>query len=171
MKIPQQMRATCLACLSLLIAMITSGCSIFAKHYEVTEPTCPALEAAYDSPPPFVDSLQPELKWKDVKEPGQTYDLAIWSKRDETNTYVVVPLPVGVVVNKSTTWGQLIYYVENLTNNWHKVRQPLAAGNPYNWSVRIREGSKVGTWGAYNQRQPFVGPHKNTPFAFRTPGQ
>ncbi len=88
---------------------------------------------------PAVDSCQPTLSWQAAKEPGVTYDLAVFE------------------VNKKTTWwsaqrslGERVYYREALPATVHQIEVPLAPGREHAWLVRERRGDTVGPWSRYN---------------------
>jgi len=112
-----------------------------------------------------VDSLQPEFKWQAAQGKDNTYDFAIWEqeKRDSTDAY-----------NTQRTWGTLYYYVENLKENYHKIKNPLKPNEKYFWSVRVRRGDSVGNWSTQSGLIIHMGGQRswsNYPYDFKTPSK
>ncbi len=96
-----------------------------------------------------VSSLQPVLRWERAKEPNASYDLIIYDGEE-----------------------RIVYSVNNLKENQHKVKSPLKPNTKYFWSIRIRYNGKVGDWSNYEERTESVvvgKVKKNIPFSFYTP--
>ncbi len=150
---------------ALIISSMTAGCSVEHRIYHSYSPRPLYPELGYSDKYPVVDSLQPVLQWKDIREEDQTYDMCIWT-----------PEPVGPRLSisqyRTTSWGKPAYCVQNLTVNYHKVKKRLMPDTRYNWSVRLHKGEEVFTWGAFSQTQQILTTttyEKNIPYGFTTP--
>lgn len=129
------------------------------RKYNGLEPVYPSVSMLMTQ----VDSLQPEFRWQAAQEEGTTYDFAIWEMEGAYST--------GWGSAKQS-WGKLCYFVENLKENYHRITKPLEPGKKYNWSVRVRRGTYVSDWSAYNQTivSSFGTDYRtNAPFSFKTP--
>ena len=115
-----------------------------------------------------IDTLTPELKWTDIKKPGQTYDLCIWKADGGTaiNYYGGYQWTTN-----AASWGTPVYSTNNIAENFHQIDRPLEPNAYYNWAVRIRDGEKVSAWSSFNQVED-VGTESemryNNPFGFKT---
>ena len=85
---------------------------------------------------PTTAGLTPLLEWQPVSTPGVTYDVAVYE------ALILNPMP-GFT---RTLRGPLVAYGEGLTEPRYQVVSPLRADRKYEWSVRLREGTRVSTW-------------------------
>ena len=115
----------------LLGMVILTGCATTSSQ-EMLKITLPAHEQK-------VSSLQPSLQWMPSSKSGVSYDLIIFVP-DETDN------------KKNVT----VYYREGLTGTTHKVEEALQPGTEYQWSVRTREGDKLGEY-SKTESQVFTG--------------
>ena len=114
-----------------------------------------------------IDTLTPELKWKNYQKYPQTFDVGIWETPYRS---------IEDVDKKSdqidSSWGTLIFMTNNIPTNFYQITVPLKPDTYYNWSVRIRDGEKVQKWSSFSQSKA-VGSvtltHFNVPFGFKTP--
>jgi hypothetical protein len=170
---------------AVLAAVLFTGCTYsMPRRYVGAEPIAPAMGYSYEDRFPPVDSLQPELKWKDIKKPNQTYDVSIWESpgaRVAQNVgtepklgseYLIPYQPAG-----ASSWGRPVYYADNIAVNYHRVTKPLKPDRTYSWSVRAHEGNQVTNWSYFNQHTTKeavvvseMNLYKNVPFGFKTPG-
>lgn len=146
-------------CLALLASSLV-GCS--TRKYSGTTPIYPAMGYMEFGHYPVVNSLQPELKWKEIKTPNQTYELGIWES-------------LGMqALQRKKSWGKPVYFAKDITNPSHTVSSPLKPDKEYHWSVRTREGQTVSPWSSFDE-DTFAGLayawKKNTAFGFKTPKQ
>jgi hypothetical protein len=146
----------------------TTGCVSFPKNYNIdTKPIYPELG---DTPVKYyqvIDTLQPELRWKDIKSADQTYDVCIW----ETPSHEQGEFWYGVPFTPKT-WGNQVYYVEGIGESYHKVSKQLKPNTCYRWSVRTRKGKDVSEWSSFSQSIIglfAVGHVTNVPYGFITP--
>lgn len=167
-----------LACLGLVTSLILAlGCISQPRYYgglfthagNLSDPDLyplyPIMNYSFGSRYETINTLNPELKWSDKRKPNQTYDLCLW----ETSYNSVK----DVDFSNGQSWGTPVYSVNNISENVHQVTLPLKPDTLYNWSVRLREGSTVGAWGAFRQDImvcfAFHETHYNCPFGFKTP--
>jgi hypothetical protein len=152
---------------TLIISSMTAGCSGVHTLYHAYSPKPIYPELRDTDKYPIVDSLQPELKWKDIRdEEGQTYDLCIWSPTSDGPGLRILTR------SWSESWGIPIYYVQNLTVNYHNVEKQLMPDTQYNWSVRLRKGEEVFRWAGFSQTEQILDTTryvKNIPYGFTTP--
>jgi len=114
-----------------------------------------------------IDTLQPELRWKDIKSEGQTYDVCVWETSSHVQDESLLGLPFI-----PRNWGNQVYYVEGIIENYHKINKPLKPDTCYHWSVRTRKGSNVSEWGSFSQGMVsliVIGLETNVPYGFITP--
>jgi len=146
----------------------TAGCISFPKNYNTdAKPISPELDSTPMKYYKVIDTLQPELRWKDIKSEGQTYDLCVWetSSRPQDESWWGLPFtPVS--------WGEQVYYVEGMSESYHKIAKQLKPNTCYHWSVRTRKGNDVSEWGSFSQSMISViviGHEANVPYGFITP--
>lgn len=84
---------------------------------------------------PEAGSVLPVFEWKPVGQPGLTYDFAL---------YETVAMPGAAMGGRIR--GELVAYAEGLREPRFQLATPLEHGRKYEWSVRLRQGSKVSTW-------------------------
>jgi hypothetical protein len=159
---------------ALIISSVTAGCSAPHMIYHAYSPRPIYPELRDTDKYPLVDSLQPVLKWKDIREEDQIYDMCIWlPSSDGTNRTFSPDSTMWTQVTKGTTsWGTPIYCVENLYVNYHKVWKQLLPDTQYNWSVRLRKGKEAFRWGGFSQTQQILTTtnyRRNIPYGFTTP--
>lgn len=113
-----------------------------------------------------IDTLQPELKWKDAKKEGQTYDVCVWETKSEPSDDSWRGMPI---IPKK--YGNQICYVEGITENHYRIETPLKPKTCYHWSVRIRKGTEVSEWASFSQGVVgvVVGYGSHFPYGFITP--
>lgn len=105
-------------------------------------------------------SVHPTFTWKPSKIENIKYDFIIYDlimKRTAGLNYV----PVG---------GKTVYYRESLDKCEHTVEADLEPGKEYLWSVRVREGNKVGPWSLYDFHAYYIFGYviqKNYPFKLK----
>ena len=156
----------------LITSLLISGCFSMPRSYGTIwhsnlEPIYPAMNYSYADRYRTIDTLTPELKWTGPKKLGQTCDLCIWKADAETaiNHYA------GYQWTTNANWGTVVYYTNNLVENFHQVNRPLEPNTTYNWAVRIRDGEKVSAWSSFNQvedRGTESELRYNNPFGFKT---
>ena len=145
-----------------------AGCISLPKSYNTdATPIYPELGSTPLKYYQVIDTLQPELRWKDIKSEGQTYDVCVWEtqSRVQDESWWGVPL-----VSKS--WGDLVYYVEGISESYHKISKQLKPNTCYHWSVRTRKGKDVSEWSSFGQGMLSViavGYEKHVPYGFITP--
>lgn len=83
---------------------------------------------------PVTDSLSPAFEWKPSPRPEVTYDFVLY----ET-------LEMGGMEGTRLR-GDRVAYAESLAEPRFELPAPLKPGTKYQWSVRLREGSKVSSW-------------------------
>jgi hypothetical protein len=146
-------------CLGLLLGQ--GACTV--REHQGSAPIYPRLDRTIGKFFPGIDTLQPELRWKDiVTAPSQSYDLCIWK----------APRDAGL--EGRTAWGEEVYLRTNIRTNVHRIGSPLEYNTRYYWSVRLRDGDKVGAWSTYRATTYAVVStmsNRNTPFGFKTPKQ
>ena len=116
-----------------------------------------------------IETLTPELKWKDLKKPNQTYDVCIWE-----TPYRSMKDIERKDDQFQTSWGITVYSTNNIATNYHQIALRLKPDTYYNWSVRIRDGEKAGDWSSFiQQRAVFsaIYTRSGVPFGFKTPAQ
>jgi hypothetical protein len=84
---------------------------------------------------PTAESLSPTFEWKPAAKAGIKYDLAI---------YESLSLP-GAAMGKQIR-GELVTYAEALSEPRFALDKVLKPDTKYQWSVRLREGTKVSSW-------------------------
>lgn len=149
-------------------AILLVSCST-PRVYHGISPIQPKMGYGISDRFPKVDSLCPLLVWKDTRKPGETFDLIVWEYRGEETS----PLGDFVVISQVPP-GKLLQVCENLTSNSFQFLTPLEAGSMYCWSVRIRQGDKVGQWSRFSQGvYAGIAAIQSTgmPFGFTTPAK
>lgn len=84
---------------------------------------------------PVAGSVSPVFEWKPVGQPGVAYDFALYE------TVVMPGAGMGGRIR-----GELVAYAGGLREPRFQLATPLEHGRKYEWSVRLRQGSKVSTW-------------------------
>jgi hypothetical protein len=144
------------------------GTSLFGiPIHACISPIYPAMGYGYVYRYLTIDTLTPELKWRDLKKRGQTYDVAIWE-----TPYRSIEDVDKKADQLQSSWGELIFYTNNIPTNFYQITIPLKPDTYYNWSVRIRDGEKVKSWSSFNQAEDEVVTmvvRDNNPFGFKTP--
>lgn len=95
--------------------------------------------------PKYVDKtkdVMPTFKWKPAEKENVKYDFII---------YEAVPAG-GLRIGDDSDPGKALYYREGLDKPEHTVEKPLAPGEKYYWSVRVRESEKIGPWSVFGPR-------------------
>lgn len=116
-----------------------------------------------------IDKLMPELKWKDLKKTNETYDVCVWETPYRSTEDIEKKAEQG-----QTSWGIPVYSTNNIATNCFQIPIRLKPDTYYNWSVRIRDGEKVGRWSSFSQSKAVLSvmtEYDNTPFGFKTPAQ
>ncbi|HUE35924.1 MAG TPA: hypothetical protein VMO20_00935 [Candidatus Acidoferrum sp.] len=162
-------------CLTILgfSALLFIGC-VAPRSYNFwgiggLSPIYPAMNYGYIHRYQTIDTLSPELKWRDVKKLNQTYDVAIWE-----TPYRSIDDIKKKAWQPDSSWGIFVYSTNNITTNYFQLPIRLEPNTYYNWSVRVREGEKVKRWGSFSQEVVYGDLqeiHNNTPFGFKTPLQ
>ena len=123
-----------------------SGCRTWPRMYNtgISPIYPPEFVDARDTP--VINTSHPELKWKDIRIAGDTYDICVW----ESST------AAAHLDNSSdgsnARWGTVVYVADHLSANFHQVTEPLKPDKTYDWSVRIRSANgKVGQWSSFSQ--------------------
>jgi hypothetical protein len=146
----------------------TLGCVSFPKNYKTdAKPIYPELGSTIMKHYQVIDTLQPELRWEDIKSEGQSYDICVWETPPKQTGEFWWGVPY---VPK--TWGDQVYYVEGISENHHRINKQLKPNTYYHWSVRTRTGKDVSEWGSFSQSMLslFVFGHvTNVPYGFITP--
>lgn len=147
---------------------VAAGCVSLPKSYSSRErPEYPKLGSSVTNFYQVIDTLQPVLRWKDVRTEGQTYDFALWETRSQTPDKSITGTPL-----KHRKWGKQIYYAQGISRNYYRIPKPLKPDTVYHWSVRIRTGNEVSEWTTFNQAalSPVgLGYAYQFPFGFITP--
>jgi len=159
-----------IAILAVLIVccMNAAGCVSLPKSYNTdAKPIYPELGTTVNKYYQVIDTLQPELKWKDIKSEGQTYDVCVWeTQSQEKDKSMWGMMYVG------RDWGRQIYYVQDISENHVKIDKQLKPNTCYHWSVRTHKGSDVSEWSSFSQGMVSVlviGYHSKVPYGFITP--
>lgn len=166
-------------CISMYLAfafllLSTSGCVQWPRTYSTMfhrgiSPINPAMGYSYENRYQTIDTLNPELKWKDLKKTNETYEVCIWETPYKSSADVK-----RKESQVNTSWGTPIYSATNIVENFHQVTSPLKPATYYNWSVRIRNGEKVSAWSSFSQERSVfnvIMTYDNNPFCFKTPAQ
>ncbi len=138
------------ALLSTICSLALIGCATYTGIKPIYPPG-----HRFGGIPKTVDSLTPTLRWEPSPEPNATYDLIIYESIGEYSFW------------KSETRGvpgQEAYYREGLQETVHEIEEPLKPDTEYQWSVRVRRGTKVSDWSLYH-----INGNYNLHFIFRTP--
>jgi hypothetical protein len=158
--------------LTTVASALFCGCVQYPREYGTfwragISPLYPEMNYGYFDRYQTINTLAPELKWKDLKKPGETYELCVWETPYRS---------VKDIKQKSGqalgSWGTVVYEATNIVQNVHQVATPLKPGTYYNWSVRIRHDDKVGDWSAFSQQRSVLNAiftYSNIPFGFKTP--
>jgi len=164
-----------LTCLGLaILSAFISGCIQMPRNYGTIwhaniSPIYPPMNYSFYDRYQTINTLKPQLKWKDVKKANQTYDLCIWE-----TSYKSVEDIKQKAVEKSASWGRPVYTTNNIADNFHQVTLQLKPDTYYNWSVRIRDGEKFSPWSSFTQVEGAIGAtitRSQNPFGFKTPAQ
>jgi len=145
-----------------------AGCITTTKSYNTdAKPISPELGSTPLKYYIVINTLQPELRWKDIKSEGQTYDVCVWETASQLQDKSWWGPPL---VHKS--WGNQVDYAEGISENYHKVGIQLKPNTCYHWSVRTRKGSDVSEWGSFGQGMIsliVIGYDNRVPYGFITP--
>jgi hypothetical protein len=154
----------------LFFFVAVAGCASLPKTYSSqARPIYPTLGTSVSDFYEKIDTLEPVLKWTDVKSPGQTYDVAVWETSSRASDKSILGTPL-----EPRDWGTQIYYAQALSQNFYKISKPLKPNTCYHWSVRIRTGTRVSKWATFNQSAVSllgVGYAYHMPYGFITPRQ
>ena len=93
-----------------------------------------------------IETLQPQFEWEESDQKDVTYDLAVFESDKD---------PQGGPA-ESEELIEKILYKEDIKETSYTFEKELELNKVYYWSVRIRKGSKVGTWSTV-QTQVFTG--------------
>ena len=147
---------------------VAAGCLSLPKSYNTGElPVEPPLGSTVTEFYRVTDTLQPVLRWKDVKSAAQTYDVAVWESQSLPADKSIVGIPF-----EHRKWGKQVYYAQAINRNFFKIDKPLKPDTCYHWSVRTRTGSKVSEWATFTQTalSPIgLAYAHNLPYGFITP--
>jgi hypothetical protein len=166
-----------LAYLGLVISSVFfSGCYELPRTYRGLywlhagiSPIYPAMNYGFFNRYRMIDTLTPELKWKDLKQTNQTYDVCILETPYRSIEDIQKKADQG-----ETSWGIPVYSTNNIPTNYFQIPIRLKPNTYYNWSVRIRDGEKVGDWSSFIQQKTVfsvIETHSDVPFGFKTPAQ
>lgn len=166
-----------LTSLGLVISLVfLSGCYELPRTYRGLywlhagiSPIYPTMNYGFFDRYRTINTLSPELKWKDLKKPNETYDVGIWE-----TPYRSIEDIKRKADQAHTDWGIPVYATNNIATNYFQIPIRLKPDTYYNWSVRIRDGEKVGTWSSFIQQKAVfsaVYTHSDVPFGFKTPAQ
>lgn len=148
----------------------TAACVSLPKTYSTKErPVYPKLGNSVTDFYQVIDTLQPVLRWKDIKSEGQTYDFALWESLSESPDKSITGTPL-----KRRDWGNQIYYVQGISQNYFRINKPLKPNTCYHWSVRLRTGNDVSEWVTFSQGAVSligIGYAYDFPYGFVTPGE
>jgi hypothetical protein len=167
-----------ICCLTILSfsAFLFSGCYMPRTYtpenrwgFKGISPIYPVMNYGYIDRYRTIDTLSPDLKWKDIKKPNETYDVGVWE-----TPYRSIDDIKKKADQAGTSWGIFIYGTNNISTNYFQLPIRLQPNTYYNWSVRTRDGESVKRWGSFSQEK-VVGSlqiiYNNTPFGFKTPPQ
>jgi hypothetical protein len=111
------------------------GCISFPKKYNIdANPIYPELGSTPMKYYQVIDTLQPELRWKDIKSEGQTYDVCVWETSSQLKDGSLLGLPF--IPRK---WGDQVYYVEGISESYHMINKQLKPNTCYHWSEHVKE--------------------------------
>jgi hypothetical protein len=161
--------------LGLVISLVFfSGCYELPRSYRGLywlnagiSPIYPDMNYGYIDRYKTIDTLTPELKWKDLKKSNQTYDVGIWETPYRSIDDIKKKANQG-----ETSWGIPVYSTNSIPTNYFQIPVHLKPDTYYNWSVRVREGEKVGNWSSFVQQKAVfseVYTYSDIPFGFKTP--
>jgi len=152
----------------LLLSFLFESCYSITYSPQGIHPVKPDI-GLYGVIPKKVDSLQPTLTWKASNDPDVSYDLVVtktikglFNSRQMSGFVFPSDLPI-------------VYYRENIKENYHRVEQLLEPKTEYYWSVRIHHSEEpFSPWSDYSFFACFLplpawqwGSHQ--PYIFRTP--
>ena len=134
-----------------IFSVLFSGCYDVPRTYGTffhagISPIYPAMNYSVDNRYQTIDTLTPELKWKNLKKTSQTYEVCIW----ETPYRSIDDIKKKEAQIKSS-WGIPVYSTNNIATNYFQIPLRLKPDTFYNWSVRICDGEKVGDWSSFEQ--------------------
>jgi len=172
-----------LAYLCLLISWtLLSGCLQFPRSYDTfhlvgstpvrdhgISPIYPAMNYGFVERYRTIDTLTPELKWKDVKTVNQTYDVCIWE-----TPYRSIKDVERKADQVHSSWGTVVFSTNNIPTNSCQITFKLKPDTYYNWSVRIQDGEKERRWSSFTQQTSVLNvttTYSDEPFGFKTPMQ
>jgi hypothetical protein len=164
-----------LTSLGLVISSVFfSGCYDTPRTYGTMfhagiSPIYPAMNYRFDNRYQTIDTLTPELKWKNLKKTNQTYDVCIWE-----TPYRSIDDIKKKKAQFQSSWGIPVYSTNNIATNYFQILLRLKPDTFYNWSVRIRDGEKVGDWSSFEQQRAelsVIETRSGFPFGFKTPSQ
>jgi hypothetical protein len=169
-----KIRISCLISLGLAISSVLFiGCAA-PRTYNFwgiggLSPIYPGMNYGYMSRYRTINTLSPELKWKDEKKPDQAYDIGIWE-----TPYRSIDDVKRKAAQIDSSWGIFVYETNSIPTNYFQLPMSLKPNTYYNWSVRLRKDDKVGRWSSFSQEIVYGElqiVHDNTPFGFKTPAQ
>lgn len=147
---------------------IAAGCVSLPKTYNTGElPVYPELGSSVTDFYLVIDTLQPVLRWKDIKSQGQTYDVAVWESESQAPDKSIMGTPFA-----PREWGKQVDFVQGISENHFKIDKPLKPDTCYHWSVRIRTGKDVAEWATFSQAAVSlvgIGYAYRLPYGFITP--
>lgn len=153
---------------SIICCLGIAGCVSLPKVYNTdAKPIYPELGSTPMKNYKVIDTLQPVLRWKDIKSEGETYDVCVWetsSNPQEESWWGMPYVP--------RSWGSQVYYVQGISENYYKISKPLKPNTCYHWAVRIRKGNDVSKWSSFSQSMIglfVVGAEAHVPYGFITP--
>jgi hypothetical protein len=143
----------------LVFCLVLFGCG--ATAFKEIKPIYPKV--GHPDYPKTVDSLQPKLEWKPTADSDVSYDLIIYNCIEDNSWGRQGP---------RFTAKDVVYYREAVTETECKIEKTLEPDTVYIWSVRVRRGTEVSDWSAYDYTMATPDMRmtwKNHPFYFKTP--
>jgi len=162
-----------LTSLGLVISLFFfSGCYELPRNYGTVfhagiSPIYPAMNYGFVSRFQTIVTHTPELKWRDLKTTNQTYDVCIWE-----TPYRSIDDIKRKEAQFQSSWGIPVYSTNNIATNYFQIPLRLKPDTYYNWSVRVRDGEKVGNWSSFAQGRAelsVIETRSGVPFGFKTP--
>jgi hypothetical protein len=144
--------------LTVIMTLALGGCMSMPRVYSGPAPIYPKPGYGWDDRYPAIGTLQPELRWQEKRNAGESYDVCIWELPD--------------LAPQSS--AKLAYCRSGIAENVHQVDVPLRPDVLYLWAVRTRKGQDVSQWSSFWQSEligaGLVGTqyHFNTMYGFRT---
>ncbi len=155
------------------VSVVLCGCNTPRSYNSLfhtgIKPVYPEMNYGFFDRYQTIATLSPELKWKDLKDANETYEVRIWETPYRSIEDIKRKADQG-----QTIWGIPVYSTNNIPTNYFQVPISLKPDTYYNWSVRIWDGEKAGRWSSFSQGKVVLSvmtEYDDCPFGFKTPAQ